>query len=128
MNIYLKTAKKKVCCGSCTTPMQTSCASPHPQTLPSHFERQQRRRQPFPPCHQHRLRRQAQRRQPQGGYVLLHITDHSSITDKDSIQVEFIRFDYDIEKAAKAVEDSRLPTPMPNPYGKASNPKHPTYK
>jgi predicted phosphodiesterase len=46
---------------------------------------------------------------PQGGYVLLHINDHSSSTDKDSIQVEFIRFDYDIEKAARAVEDSRLP-------------------
>jgi putative phosphoesterase len=46
---------------------------------------------------------------PQGGYVLLHINDHSSITGKDSIHVEFIRFDYDIEKAAKAVEDSRLP-------------------
>jgi putative phosphoesterase len=46
---------------------------------------------------------------PQGGYVLLHINDHSSISDKDSIQVEFIRFDYDIEKAAKAVEESRLP-------------------
>jgi predicted phosphodiesterase len=46
---------------------------------------------------------------PQGGYVLLHINDHSSIGDKDSILVEFIRFDYDIETAAKAVEDSRLP-------------------
>jgi predicted phosphodiesterase len=46
---------------------------------------------------------------PRGGYVLLHIDDHSSITNKDSIQVEFIRFDYDIEKAAKAVEDCRLP-------------------
>jgi len=46
---------------------------------------------------------------PQGGYVMLDIHDHSSISGKDSIQVEFIRFDYDIEKAAKAVEDSRLP-------------------
>lgn len=46
---------------------------------------------------------------PQGGYVLLHIDDNSRITDKDSIRVEFIRFHYDIEKAAKAVEDSRLP-------------------
>jgi predicted phosphodiesterase len=46
---------------------------------------------------------------PQGGYILLHINDHSSIIDKDSIQVEFIRFNYDVEKAAKAVEDSRLP-------------------
>lgn len=49
---------------------------------------------------------------PQGGYVLLHIHDNSAISDKDSIGVEFIRFDYDIEKAAKAVEDS----PLPNGY------------
>jgi putative phosphoesterase len=46
---------------------------------------------------------------PRGGYVLLHINDHSSATDKDSIQVEFIRFAYDVEKAAQAVEDSPLP-------------------
>jgi predicted phosphodiesterase len=46
---------------------------------------------------------------PRGGYALLHINDNSSIHDKDSVQVEFIRFAYDVEKAAKAVEDSRLP-------------------
>ena len=46
---------------------------------------------------------------PRGGYVLLHIHDHSSTADKDSIQVEFIRFDYDVEAAAKAVEGSPLP-------------------
>jgi putative phosphoesterase len=46
---------------------------------------------------------------PRGGYVLLHINDHSSTADKDSIQVEFIRFDYDVEAAAKAVEGSPLP-------------------
>jgi putative phosphoesterase len=46
---------------------------------------------------------------PRGGYVILHINDNSSIHDKSSIQVEFIRFEYDVEKAAKAVEDSRLP-------------------
>lgn len=46
---------------------------------------------------------------PRGGYVLLHINDSSNIHDKDSINVEFIRFEYDVEKAAKAVEDSRLP-------------------
>jgi hypothetical protein len=46
---------------------------------------------------------------PKGGYVLLHINENSSILEKDSIQVEFIRFEYDIEKAAKAVEESRLP-------------------
>jgi putative phosphoesterase len=49
---------------------------------------------------------------PQGGYVLLTINDNSSILDKDSIGVEFIRFSYDVEMAAKAVEDS----PLPNEY------------
>jgi predicted phosphodiesterase len=48
----------------------------------------------------------------QGGYVILTINDHSSITDADSIRSELIRFDYDLEKAAKAVEDS----PLPNDY------------
>jgi predicted phosphodiesterase len=46
---------------------------------------------------------------PRGGYVILHIHEHTTITDKDSIRAEFIRFDYDIEKAAKAVEESHLP-------------------
>jgi predicted phosphodiesterase len=49
---------------------------------------------------------------PRGGYVILTINPDSSVTDKDSIQVEFIRFEYDVEKAAKAVEDS----PLPNEY------------
>jgi putative phosphoesterase len=49
---------------------------------------------------------------PRGGYVLLTLHEHSSILDKDSINVEFIRFEYDVEKAAKAVEDS----PLPNAY------------
>ncbi|NII26350.1 metallophosphoesterase family protein [Pseudoflavitalea sp. X16] len=44
-----------------------------------------------------------------GGYVILTINDNSSILTKDTVQVEFVRFNYDIEKAAKAVEDSRLP-------------------
>jgi predicted phosphodiesterase len=44
-----------------------------------------------------------------GGYVILHIHQDASISNKDSITVEFIRFDYDVEKAAKAVEDSILP-------------------
>lgn len=46
---------------------------------------------------------------PRGCYALLHINDHSSATAKESIQVEFIRFEYDVEKAAKAIEDSPLP-------------------
>jgi len=52
---------------------------------------------------------------PRGCYVLLTVSDHSSITRKDSIQVEFVRFEYDVEKAAKAVEDS----PLPNAYAEA---------
>lgn len=46
---------------------------------------------------------------PRGCYVLMTIDENFSLTNADSIQVEFIRFDYDIEKAAKAVEDSPLP-------------------
>lgn len=49
---------------------------------------------------------------PQGGYVMLSINDNSSITDQSSIQVEFLRFEYDVERAAKGVEDS----PLPNEY------------
>jgi putative phosphoesterase len=52
---------------------------------------------------------------PRGGYVLLHLNEQASITDKDSIRVEFIRFTYDVEKAAKAVEDS----PLPNAYAES---------
>ncbi|MDI3319833.1 metallophosphoesterase family protein [Pinibacter soli] len=44
-----------------------------------------------------------------GGYVILHIDENSSIMNKEAVKVEFIRFDYDFEKAAKAVEDSILP-------------------
>ena len=36
------------------------------------------------------------------------INQCSSITNNDSVQVELIRFDYVVEKAAKAVEDSPL--------------------
>jgi len=44
-----------------------------------------------------------------GCYVLLEINENSTVLDKDSISVEFKRFDYDIEKAAIAVEESVLP-------------------
>jgi putative phosphoesterase len=44
-----------------------------------------------------------------GCYALLTIDADASTTNKDGIQVEFIRFDYDIEKAARAVEASPLP-------------------
>lgn len=44
-----------------------------------------------------------------GGYVMLTIDEQSSVLNKDSIEVEFIRFAYDVEKAARAVEASELP-------------------
>lgn len=52
---------------------------------------------------------------PRGGYVMLTINEDSSIKDKNSIAVEFIRFSYDVEKAAKAVEES----PLPNAYAES---------
>lgn len=52
---------------------------------------------------------------PQGGYVIITLSENSSVLDKDSVGVEFIRFNYDVEKAAKAVEDS----PLPNDYAAA---------
>jgi putative phosphoesterase len=49
---------------------------------------------------------------PRGCYAMLTINETSSIMDKDSVKVDFIRFTYDVEKAAKAIEDS----PLPNVY------------
>jgi putative phosphoesterase len=49
---------------------------------------------------------------PKGCYVMLTINHDSSILNKDTVQVEFIRFQYDIEKATKAIEES----PLPNAY------------
>jgi len=47
-----------------------------------------------------------------GCYVILSIDQNSSISNKDAVKVDFTRFEYDVEKAAKAVEDS----PLPNEY------------
>lgn len=49
---------------------------------------------------------------PRGGYVILTLNPDNSVTNQDSINVEFIRFEYDVEKAARAVEES----PLPNEY------------
>lgn len=46
---------------------------------------------------------------PKGGYVLLTIDESASAAAGNSIGVEFVRFGYDIEQAAKAVEGSPLP-------------------
>lgn len=42
-------------------------------------------------------------------YCMLTINEHSDLNSEDAISVEFIRVAYDVEKAAKAVEDSVLP-------------------
>ena len=44
-----------------------------------------------------------------GCYVMLTLNENSSKFAKDSIEVEFVRVAYDVEKAAKAVEASILP-------------------
>ena len=49
---------------------------------------------------------------PRGGYVLISLDENFSLANPDSFYVEFIRFTYNVEKAAKAVEDS----PLPNEY------------
>lgn len=46
---------------------------------------------------------------PQGCYVLLTIDQEASPLSGESLKVEFIRFDYDIARAAKAIEESILP-------------------
>lgn len=47
-----------------------------------------------------------------GCYVLLTLNETSSVSEKDSIKVDFIRVAYDVEKAAKAVEESPLPNEL----------------
>jgi putative phosphoesterase len=46
---------------------------------------------------------------PRGCYVLLTINEYTTTTLKNSVHVEFVRFDYDVEKAASAIEASDLP-------------------
>lgn len=46
---------------------------------------------------------------PLGCYVLLNIDIDYSPTNKGDFEIEFIRFEYDVENSAKAVEESPLP-------------------
>ena len=46
---------------------------------------------------------------PRSCYVILELTPESKLTHPESINVEFVRVAYDVEKAAKAVEASPLP-------------------
>ena len=49
---------------------------------------------------------------PKGCYAILIVNEAAIVTTNEGVSVEFIRFDYDIEKAAKAIENS----PLPNEY------------
>ncbi|MDP4264444.1 MAG: metallophosphoesterase family protein [Bacteroidota bacterium] len=44
-----------------------------------------------------------------GCYVMLTLHEFSNTKVAESIEAEFVRFEYDIEKAAKAIEDGLLP-------------------
>lgn len=46
---------------------------------------------------------------PQGCYVILTLDEGSASEARDSVQVEFVRFDYDVAVAASAIEGCELP-------------------
>lgn len=50
---------------------------------------------------------------PRSCYVILHLDSKTSVANNESLSVEFRRVEYDVKKAAKAVEDS----PLPDEYG-----------
>lgn len=52
---------------------------------------------------------------PRACYVIMNLDESLSKMDKNSVKTEFRRVEYDVEKAAKAVEDS----PLPNAYAEA---------
>jgi predicted phosphodiesterase len=46
---------------------------------------------------------------PRGCYVMITLDETFSLVSAETLNVEFKRFEYDVEKAAKAVENSPLP-------------------
>lgn len=46
---------------------------------------------------------------PRGCYVIITLKENSTLVDTQSIGVDFIRFEYDVQAAAKAIESSPLP-------------------
>lgn len=52
---------------------------------------------------------------PRAGYTLLTISETSRVEQPEAVQVEFIRVPYDVERAARAVEES----PLPDAYAEA---------
>jgi predicted phosphodiesterase len=51
---------------------------------------------------------------PRAGYVLLTIDETARPGHKNGVSVEIIRVEYDVERAAKAIESSDLPKPYAN--------------
>ncbi len=49
---------------------------------------------------------------PRAAYLLLHLDEHTRLTDPNSLRSESVRVAYDVEQAAAAVEAS----PLPNEY------------
>lgn len=56
---------------------------------------------------------------PMACYAQITLIGGSNITDSNSIHVEFIRVAYDVEQAAKAIEDSPLPDELADKLRKA---------
>lgn len=54
-----------------------------------------------------------------GCYVMITLAEQFRLSKSDSFKVEFIRFEYDVEKAARAVEDSPLPNDFADMLRKA---------
>ncbi len=54
-----------------------------------------------------------------GCYVIIDLDERFSLNKSNSFNVEFVRFDYDVEKAAEAVEDSALPNEFADMLRKA---------
>lgn len=52
---------------------------------------------------------------PRGCYVILELDEHSNLRNENSIRAAFVRFEYDVEMAARAVEKS----PLPDAYAEA---------
>jgi diadenosine tetraphosphatase ApaH/serine/threonine PP2A family protein phosphatase len=46
---------------------------------------------------------------PRGCYAWIELDENSSLSKPDTIRVSFVRFEYDVEKSARAVEESILP-------------------
>ncbi|MBC7903794.1 MAG: metallophosphoesterase family protein [Gemmatimonadaceae bacterium] len=46
---------------------------------------------------------------PSGCYIIIEIDSDSVLSDKNAVKIDFVRFDYDIEKAAAGIEQSKLP-------------------